>query len=334
MVDEVLVALELDRAVSSDILVEIAGVGVVEYVCSQVEYPVALVRILQDVLVHWSLYEMLVELVLGDEVVSVEVSLSDDAHVEEDEAADNPGCDSLALICHEVLFCAKAPVQDAGGQEYEHHAYQRILAEKHEPVGLKCVHEDVLLAAVGWAGKAAAETGGAYETEAGGDGQGDERVALEFLLVDVLLLYVVKHQEAQHRQGELQYHQGHRYRPELVVERHVVEPELGEAHEMVAEGESDTDYRRDQQPPFFLALVHAQSEHEEEDGDGSHVHRSGRERLRAPVERQGLRNLVEIALSGVAEQLYGLGTCRVDCGGRRSAVVVRNHHVRELFPAV
>ena len=81
-VNEVLVALELDRAVAADVPVPVARVRVVEYVHGKVHGTVAQLRILQDHLVHRPLGELPIELARTDEMVSIEISLADGEHIE------------------------------------------------------------------------------------------------------------------------------------------------------------------------------------------------------------------------------------------------------------
>ena len=52
-----------------------------------------------------------------------------------------------------------------------------------------------------------------------------------------------------------------------------------------------------EEPPSLHSLAKEEAEQEEEDRDGSHIHRPGSERLRAPVHREGLGNVLEIALT-------------------------------------
>ena len=82
-VDEVLISLELDRAVASDTLVVIALDGVVESVYTEVEDTEVRICILMDYLVHRTWFVVGGEILRSNEMALVEVSLSDSRKVEE-----------------------------------------------------------------------------------------------------------------------------------------------------------------------------------------------------------------------------------------------------------
>ena len=121
------------------------------------------------------------------------------------------------------------------------------------------------------------------------------------------LQHAVQGQEAKNREGELQDDKGHRYRPELVVERHGVEPELVEAPEdagkqvrpavSAAQGQKYAHHGRNQHPPFCLAFWQAQAQDKQKDSYSPYVHWTGRERLRSPIHGQGLCHLAGIGLA-------------------------------------
>ena len=52
-----------------------------------------------------------------------------------------------------------------------------------------------------------------------------------------------------------------------------------------------------EEPPSLHSLAKKETEQEEEDRDGSHIHRPGSERLRPPIHREGLGHVLEIALT-------------------------------------
>ena len=84
---------------------------------------------------------------------------------------------------------------------------------------------------------------------------------------------------------------------------------------MVSKSEEHGDECRGQQPPFFLAFIEKQTKDEQEYRYRPHIHWSGREWLRSPVERQGLGDLVGVALSGLPEQFHDLGLVRIHGSG-------------------
>ena len=99
---------------------------------------------------------------------------------------------------------------------------------------------------------------------------------------------------------------------------------------MVAEGKEYSHYGRCQHPPFLLPLVKEQSQEEQEYADGSHVHRTSRERLRTPVIWHPLR----CALAILLEQFGDLRLCRIHDPCGRASVEIRNHQVRQFLPTV
>ena len=80
------------------------------------------------------------------------------------------------------------------------------------------------------------------------------------------------------------------------------EPQFREPHKMASPREHDGYDGSYEQPPFLLAAVQAQSENEQENGNGPHIHRTCGERLRSPVEREGFHYLVKSGLPCFLEQ--------------------------------
>ena len=68
--------------------------------------------------------------------------------------------------------------------------------------------------------------------------------------------------------------------------------------------------------------------------DRTHVHRTRRERLRAPVHRQAVGHRASARLSGRLKQSYGLRLVRIHGTRRRTAVEIRYQQVRQFLPAV
>ena len=119
----------------------------------------------------------------------------------------------------------------------------------------------------------------------------------------MLLLHdPVERIESQHRQGDLQDDERHGHSPELAVHWSIIEPQPGEPHEVVAPREEDGDDRSGHEPPFVASLAECKTKDEEEYGDCSHIHRAGRERLRAPVQRHVPECLAEVRLASPLEQ--------------------------------
>ena len=154
------------------------------------------------------------------------------------------------------------------------------------------------------------------------------------MLVILLLNNAVQSQEAQYRQGHLKHHQRHRYRAELVVQRQVLETELRKGHEVIAHSHEDGNDCCCKKPPFFPALIQAQAQHKQENGNGAHVHRSGGKRLRPPVKRQGFGGLLKVLLAVLFKEFDCGRFVRIHRSGRCPAVEIRDHHVGQFLPAV
>ena len=102
---------------------------------------------------------------------------------------------------------------------------------------------------------------------------------------------------------------------------------------MIAHRQQYRQQRRPENPPALLAFQAEESQQEQEDADGSQIHRSRREGLRPVV---GVNSVVisqmrwrELVL---LQRFRGFSVRRQR--GRSAAVVVRNHQVRQFLPAV
>ena len=344
-VDEVLVSLEFCRTVSADTLVPIWIEGIVEYVRAQVGDPVRKVLVLQYDLVNRPLVEMPVELARGREAVGVEIALADGKHVHEYEQAYShhgfhPPCVADMWIggigFGSLGRHAERPEQEYETQQDEYHRPQGVLNQQVFPVFLQCIDYHILHPGIRCSGERSgnAWNQNAEEAEAGGQCQRDPTGTEEFLLLVFLPEYPVQDQEGEHRQGELQDDERHRDCPELVVHRDIVIEQLREPHHMASQGQENCQQGRYKQPPFLPALVQEQSEEEKENRDGSNIHGTGRERLRAPVERQGLGDFIRIPLTGLLEKLDDFGFVRIDGTGGGTSVEIRDHQVGKFFPSI
>ena len=117
--DEVLIALQLRRAVTSDALVPIRVEGVIEYVRAEVHDPVGRSLVLKDQLVHLPGCELVIKLARSREAVRIEVTLADREHIHEHEEAYSnhrlhPACIADVRVAFVGLRCA---LRDAVGPE-------------------------------------------------------------------------------------------------------------------------------------------------------------------------------------------------------------------------
>ena len=111
--------------------------------------------------------------------------------------------------------------------------------------------------------------------------------ARESAVLATQALGVVHHllqcQHSQQGDGELGNDEDAGHGAELVVHGHVVEEEIGEAHEVLAPREQDAQHGGSQQTPLHGTADDEQSEEEEHQHEGTDVHRSARAGLLAPV---------------------------------------------------
>ena len=81
------------------------------------------------------------------------------------------------------------------------------------------------------------------------------------------------------------------HRAELGVHRHIVDEEVGEAHEVASPRQEDRQDGGSQQRPFHGTLHDEQAEHEEHKHKGAHVNRSAGHGLVAPILADALVSL-------------------------------------------
>ena len=310
--------------------------GVVEDVHREVQDAVGGRGVLEDELIYGALVELGGEVPLGYETVIVKVALTCGPEVEEDQQAYAGGRNQPPVLAFGLVFSPDGPDYQQEGSCDEDEAGAGVLLEKHYPVGLEGIHEDVRLPGVSRRGEISGDAGEEHadQAETGRDGICREGVPEDLFLLEVSAHYLFEDQESKGREGPLEDDKGHGDRPELGVERQVVEQDLGEPHEMVAKGHQDGQDRSSQEPPFLFSAVHQQPEQEEEYGDCAHEHRSRRERLGAPVKRESLGYLSCVFLSSFFQQGYRGRFVRIDTLGRGSSVEVGDHQVGKFFPAI
>ena len=332
--DEILVPLEFRRGVTAHALVVVRGDGGVEHVDAEVQDPVGRIRVGLDHLVHGTLGERFAEVLRGGEMVGVQVAFAGGEKVHRDEGADSHAGDEFAVTGR--ILGQKGPEEEPPCHGNQDEGDEGVLAQQGDAVLLEGLHEDVLLPGVGCRREVSRQRRDEEEQQAQAAGEGESDAALfqEVLRLHPVLDDAVQGQEAQHGQGDLQDHEGHGHRPELVIQRQDVETELCKGHEVVPHGHQDGDDRPHDEPPFFLPLVAEQTQDEQEDGDGAHIHGTGREGLGTPVHRQGLGDFAGVGLAGSLEEFDGLGLRRIHGLGRCASVEVRDHQVRQFLPAV
>lgn len=123
-VDQVLVALHLDWAVAADILVPITRVRIVEHIDSQVENSIALRRVSQNGLIHWTLIELALEVFRRNEVTVIKIAFADREHVQKHQCGDGRGCDispltDVGIIAGNVFRFAVRPHNQDIGSHYK-----------------------------------------------------------------------------------------------------------------------------------------------------------------------------------------------------------------------
>ena len=323
--------------------------GAVERIHRQVQDAVGHCVVLQYDFVDGGLVELAVERARGHEVFRRKVALPDHEEVHEDKGADEQrgraaaGEGRLAARRRLLVEALLRPLRDHVAPHYQQESRrnqqqraQRVGTEQIAPVGLEGLDEYVLLPFIHAAGERPGERRDQQHQQAESARYqiGGKALLPECKGIHLPFQDAVKRQESKHRQSRLKDYQGHGHRPELVVERQMVVEELGEPHQMASQRQQDGQQGADDHPPLILRPAQEKPKDEEEYRNGAHVHRPRRERLRAPVQRQRLGNLLIIRISGLLEQLSGLRMLRVYGSAGRTAVEVRDHEVRKLLPAV
>ena len=275
-------------------------------------------------------------------MAGVEVAPARDEEVGGADHADDDGRHPFAPDPGERFRMLRLPLGKIGPQEQEgrcgnqDEGQEGIGPEEGDAVLHQGFHQHILHAGVGGAFEIAEEPGGqpAQQREAAREAKSPPESLQEAFFVVLSPHDAVQGHKAQHRQAQLQHHQRHGHRAELVIQRQNFETEGGKSHEMAAYGHEDSQDCRRQEPPFLAPPVQAQAQHKEKQRDGAHVHGSGGKRLRAPVHRQLFGHLLEVLLPRLAQQLDGGRFLRIHRSGRCPAVEVGNHQVGKLFPAV
>ena len=339
MLDEILVTLQLGRGITAHTLVVVGGNGGVEHIHREVQYAVLRVVIGQDHLVHGTLGEGLVEVLGRGEMVGVQVALAHGEQVQQHQQADSYRGHLFATQTGEQLggsLGQEGPQEQSGRCKDKQQGTEGIGPEEGDAVLHQGIYQHILHLGVGGRCKAAEKAGSqpGQEAEAAREAESPaERLpdALGFILAPC---QTVQGYETQQRQRHLQHHQRHGHRAELVIQRKDVETQFGERHEMAAHGHQDGQDGYSQQPPFLPALIQAQAQDKQENGDGTHIHRPGREGLGTPVQRQCLGGFLQVFLTRPAQQLDGFALVRIHGAGRGSAVEIRNHQVGQFLPAI
>ena len=116
-------------------------------------------------------------------------------------------------------------------------------------------------------------------------------------LEEVLCLqHLLQSQHSKQRNGELGDDEYRRHGAELGVHRNIVEEEVGEPHEVSAPREQHGEHCRSEQRPLHRAFHDEQTQHEEHHHERSDVHRTACARLVAPVLTHLLIYLVELGV--------------------------------------
>ena len=94
--------------------------------------------------------------------------------------------------------------------------------------------------------------------------------------------------ETEQRNGDFCHHQYRRYRTKLVVHREIVVKQLGKRHKVISPREHHRECRSCQQSPFVRTFHHIKRQYEKKAYHSTHIYRTGRKRLIAPVHRRRL----------------------------------------------
>ena len=227
VLDKVLIPLQLGRRIATHILVVVGGHGGVENVHREVQDAVVGVCIGLYHLVHRALHEGFAEVLGGGEMVRVEVALAGGEKICQDKEADEQNRYPAAPEAGKGLGVLRLPLgregpeKQAGGEGNQEEGAEGIGLEEGDAVGHEGLYQHILHLGVGGRLEVPEQAGGqpGQQAEAAGESEGPSQAFPEGLLGVLLLEDAVQGEEAQHRQGHLQHHQRHGYRPELVIKR-------------------------------------------------------------------------------------------------------------------
>ena len=260
-------------------------------------------------LVHTPEVELALEGARSDEIVGIQIAEVHRNQVYSHQGAHHKGGCTSAGKARELLggkslggaFGSSAAPQQAEERENDKDgAAQGINPQKVAPVLTQGIYQGIGQGRVRSRGERARDgrNQGAQQTESAAEGEGNPAAAFEQGGRIIGAHQPVQRYEGEQREGELKHHQGHRHRPELIVEWNIVIKELGEGHKVASHPEQHSENGADDEPPLVLAAAAQQGEKEKEDRHRTHIHRPRGKRLGTPVEGQILAHSAQVLLPG------------------------------------
>ena len=157
---QVLVSLELRRAVSSYAFVMIARMRIVESIDTYVQHPVIRGGVLQDDFIHRSGIELAGEIALAHEVVVVQISFARRKQVKGDQENDSEADQRRPFEPGPVLGLLRIfrqfhhyPADQGAGGGYENEAAHGVFAQHCPPVIRQGPGKDIRLSCIGSSGE-------------------------------------------------------------------------------------------------------------------------------------------------------------------------------------
>lgn len=248
---QILIPLELGRTVSAYSLVVVADDSVVEGIDTQVQDTVRDVAVLMYGVVHRTGIELGVEIAHGDKMLLVQIPLVHSPQVREKQ--DSYNCHGrqslqLPLPCGEEHTCRK---------DNEYQRAEGIGPQKTAAVVLESTDEQVIGPEYGCIARRGEVTGqtrkeGEEQGYAAGNPEGGQQAVLYLLLRQGFLAEKggIETENAHQRDGHLEDDQNHGDGAELIVQRSILEEQLGEPHEMRAPGQQQCEDRNSRYPPL------------------------------------------------------------------------------------
>ncbi len=292
--------------VSTDTLMIIAGLVLVESVRGEVQHTVVQTLVLEYLLVGGCHLLRCLTLTLRNEHAIVEVSLVHLPHIYQTEHRHR---------CHGIYslhFPEHGEEQQYRSCHYHPERAPAVGCEDSLSHSGDVCHQRTEL--VGWylrQGMALSygdvvEEHSWHHGEHGGDAccqhETDGNIPQQLLLI-VIFQHFLQCHHSQEGYGKFGYDEYRGYRPELGIHRYIVEEEVGHRHEVPTPRQQYRQYGSGKKCPFHRTFHYEQSKYKQHQHEGSYIHWSARTWLVAPILAQ---LLVYLFIHRIGFLLYGL----------------------------
>ena len=204
---------------------------------------------------------------------------------ERDEQAHHGQCLQLASFIKQEQQGAHDDDEErapAVGSEHRHAHLSQILGHQVHVVGIDIARQPRHVA-IGYEVEERSRQQGEEQAESSRQPEGC--IHIFYLLCQQLRLIddLLQGEHRQQRYGELCHDEYRRYRAELGIQRHMVDEEVGQAHEVFTPRQQDAQHRSSQKSPFHRAFYDEEPENEEKHNDSTYIDGTRGARLVTPV---------------------------------------------------